>query len=497
MFIIITLIFLYSVSLLIFFIFSLVQLNLLFNYLGKENKKNNHIKWNFNNIKEVPFVTIQLPIYNEFYVIERLLNSVEKIQYANEKIEIQILDDSNDESSKLIKKITKKIKSKGVNIHHLKRNNRDGFKAGALKEGLKKAKGEFIVIFDSDFLPNKDFLIKTIPYFKDPKIGMVQTRWGYLNEDYSILTKTQAFALNAHFTLEQVGRNNKNHFINFNGTAGVWRKKTIIDSGNWQEDTLTEDLDLSYRAQLKNWEFLYLEKIITPSELPVTISGVRSQQFRWNKGGAENFQKNIIHVLKSKKITMITKIHALAHLLNSTIFLNIFLVSFLSIPLLYLKNQFSNLKWFFNFSALFFISTLIFYFCYWFIHKQRNGYSLLSIINYTIKFIIFYSLSVAFSAHNSYAVIKGHMRVKSNFIRTPKYNLIDKKNQSVAGKKYFNNSLDTFTIIETILSLYFLFGLYLAFTIGDYGDFSFFPFHLFLFLGYGYISIKSFNEIKA
>ena len=334
MFIIGTLIFLYSVSLVVFFIFSLVQLNLLFNYLRKENKKSNHIKWNFNNIKEVPYVTIQLPIYNEFYVIERLLNSVKKIQYANEKIEIQILDDSNDESSRLIKKITKKIKSKGINIHHLKRNNRDGFKAGALKEGLKKAKGEFIVIFDSDFLPNKDFLIKTIPYFKDPKIGMVQTRWGYLNEDYSILTKTQAFALNAHFTLEQVGRNNKNHFINFNGTAGVWRKKTIIDAGNWQEDTLTEDLDLSYRAQLKNWEFLYLEKIITPSELPVTISGVRSQQFRWNKGGAENFQKNIFHVLKSKKIHMITKIHALAHLLNSTIFLNIFLVSFLSIPLL-------------------------------------------------------------------------------------------------------------------------------------------------------------------
>ena len=191
---------------------------------------------------------------------------------------------------------------------------------------MKKAKGEFIVIFDSDFLPNKDFLIKTIPYFKDPKIGMVQTRWGYLNEDYSILTKTQAFALNAHFTLEQVGRNNKNHFINFNGTAGVWRKKTIIDAGNWQEDTLTEDLDLSYRAQLKNWEFLYLEKIITPSELPVTISGVRSQQFRWNKGGAENFRKFIAQVITAKGHPIWTKINAFFHLINSSMFLNILLV---------------------------------------------------------------------------------------------------------------------------------------------------------------------------
>tara|TARA_Y100000766_G_C18906352_1_gene605983 strand:+ start:174 stop:1694 length:1521 start_codon:yes stop_codon:yes gene_type:complete len=495
-FIINSLVFLYTVSLITFFIFSLVQLNLLFNYLTNKNITNNHSKWNFNNKSVIPYVTVQLPVYNEFYVIKGLLNSIEKIKYPKEKIELQVLDDSNDESSKLIEQITKKMKRKGINIHHIKRNNREGFKAGALKEGLKKAKGEFIAIFDSDFLPNKDFLINTIPYFKNPKIGMIQTRWGYLNKDYSILTKIQAFALDAHFTLEQVGRNVKKHFINFNGTAGVWRKKTIIDSGNWQEDTLTEDLDLSYRAQLKNWEFLYLEKIITPSELPVTIGGIRSQQFRWNKGGAENFQKNIIKVLKSKKINLVTKLHAFAHLLNSTIFLNIFLVSFLSIPLLYYKNQISNLKWFFNISTLFFISTFIFYFCYCIINKPKNGYGLISIINYTIKFIGFYSLSVAFSAHNSIAVIMGHMRVKSNFIRTPKYNLIDKKNQSVAGKKYFNYSLNLYMIIESILSLYFLFGLYLGLVVSDNGDFIFFPFHLFLFLGFGYISIKSLNEIK-
>ena len=258
-FIINSLVFLYTVSLITFFIFSLVQLNLLFNYLTNKNITNNHSKWNFNSKSVIPYVTVQLPVYNEFYVIKGLLNSIEKIKYPKEKIELQVLDDSNDESSKLIEQITKKMKRKGINIHHIRRNNREGFKAGALKEGLKKAKGEFIAIFDSDFLPNKDFLINTIPYFKNPKIGMIQTRWGYLNKDYSILTKIQAFALDAHFTLEQVGRNVKKHFINFNGTAGVWRKKTIIDSGNWQEDTLTEDLDLSYRAQLKNWEFLYLE----------------------------------------------------------------------------------------------------------------------------------------------------------------------------------------------------------------------------------------------
>tara|TARA_B100001057_G_scaffold501164_1_gene621313 strand:- start:641 stop:2167 length:1527 start_codon:yes stop_codon:yes gene_type:complete len=486
----------YSSSLILFFLYSIVQISLLFNYLRKKTNKSNLLKWNFNKNSKIPSVTIQLPIYNELYVVERLLKSIEKIKYPNDKLEIQILDDSDDNSSKLISEISQKIRETGINIIHLRRNNRNGFKAGALREGMKTANGEFIAIFDSDFLPKPNFLLKTIPYFRNPKIGMIQTRWGFLNRNYSILTKTQAFALDSHFTLEQVGRNEKKHFINFNGTAGVWRKKTIIDSGDWQEDTLTEDLDLSYRAQLNNWEFLYLEKIITPSELPVTIGGIRSQQFRWNKGGAENFQKNISNVFKSKNVPFITKIHALAHLFNSTIFINIFLFSFLSIPLLYLKNKFSNIKWFFDISALFFVSTLAFYVCYWFVYKQKNKNGILDIIKYTINFIIFFSLSAAFSVHNSYAVIKGHMRMKTDFIRTPKYNLTNRKNKSLRQRRYFKNSLNFFTIVETAMAFYFLFGLYLAFVVSKEGDFSFFLFHLFLFLGYSYISFQSLYEKK-
>ena len=492
--IVITLIFIYSTSLIIIFLYAIAQFNLLINYMSEKSKSKKLIQWDFNKRDEIPFVTIQLPIYNELYVIERLLNAVEKIKYPHDKLEIQVLDDSDDDSVELTKKLIHKIKNTGIDIVHLKRKNRFGFKAGALKEGLKKSKGEYVAIFDSDFVPNPNFLIKTVPYFKNIKVGMVQTRWGHINRDFSILTKVQAFGLDGHFTLEQVGRNSKNHFINFNGTAGVWRKSTIIDAGNWEGDTITEDLDLSYRAQLKDWKFIYLEKIITPAELPVVISAVRSQQYRWNKGGAENFRKNIYNVLKSNKLSFKTKFHATFHLLNSTMFLNIFLIGFLSVPMLYIKNEWIELAWYFNISSLFILSTLIFYVCYWFLHKQKYGSGIASIFDYTLRFLAFYSITIAFSAHNSIAVIKGHLGIKSPFIRTPKFNLDNKK--TLIQNRYLEKSINKYTIIEALMSLYFLFGLYSAFNLGDNGDFGLFPFHLLLFLGFGFVTIKSFIEIK-
>ncbi|NND62506.1 MAG: glycosyltransferase, partial [Flavobacteriaceae bacterium] len=349
----------YSVALILIFLYALAQLNLLFNYL--RSKKNNSTcpKFDLSNPNEVPHVTIQLPVYNELYVMERLLNNISEIEYPKDKLEIQVLDDSTDESFEATAAQIKELQATGLDILHVTRENREGFKAGALKEGLKTAKGEFIAIFDADFLPKKNWLLNTIPYFKNPEIGVVQTRWGHLNREYSLLTRVQAFALDAHFTLEQVGRNSEGHFINFNGTAGVWRRECIIDAGNWQGDTLTEDLDLSYRAQLKNWKFKYLEEVETPAELPVVISAARSQQFRWNKGGAENFQKMLWKVLKNKNASFKTKVHGLLHLLNSTMFLNILIVAVLSIPMLYIKNEYTHLKTYFIIMSFFVISTLI------------------------------------------------------------------------------------------------------------------------------------------
>ena len=338
----------YSVALILIFLYALAQLNLLFNYLrSRRRKKAVCDKFDLNNPEEVPYVTIQLPVYNELYVMERLLNNMGEIVYPKDKLEIQVLDDSTDESFERTAQHIKRLQQTGLDIKHVTRDNRKGYKAGALKEGLKTAKGEYIAIFDADFLPKKNWLLNTIPYFKDKEIGVVQTRWGHINRDYSLLTRVQAFALDAHFTLEQVGRNSKGHFINFNGTAGVWRKECILDAGNWEGDTLTEDLDLSYRAQLKDWKFKYLEEVETPAELPVVISAARSQQFRWNKGGAENFQKMALRVLRKDSIPFKTKVHSILHLLNSTMFLNILIVAVLSIPMLYIKNEYEHLKGYF------------------------------------------------------------------------------------------------------------------------------------------------------
>ena len=484
-------IFIYSVSLLLIFMYALAQLNLLINYLRAQKKEDTSEKFNFNNANEIPFVTIQLPVYNELYVMERLLENIAKIEYPKNKLEIQVLDDSTDESVEMTANQVKKIKELGIDIQHIQRTNREGFKAGALKEGLKTAKGEFIAIFDADFLPQKDWLYKTVPYFKDEKIGVVQTRWGHINRNYSTLTKIQAFALDAHFTLEQVGRNSKNHFINFNGTAGVWRKECIYDAGNWEGDTLTEDLDLSYRAQLKNWKFKYLENVVTPAELPVVISAARSQQFRWNKGGAENFQKMMRRVITSKNVPFRTKIHSLLHLLNSSMFTCIFLVAVLSIPMLYIKNEYAHLKYYFYVMSFFVTSSLIFFVCYWYMFKSIYGGGFVKFIKYIGSFFTFFSIAMGFSLHNTIAVLEGHFGKKSEFVRTPKFNIKGLKD-GWKTNKYIKKKPSVHVILEGLLAIYFVFGMYSAFIVGDQGgDFGLFPFHFMLFIGFSYVFFKS------
>ncbi|MCL5128992.1 MULTISPECIES: cellulose synthase family protein [unclassified Algibacter] len=481
----------YTIALLLILMYALAQLNLLFNYLSAKRKTDTSVKFDLSNPDEIPFVTIQLPVYNEMYVMQRLLDNIAKIDYPNNKLEIQVLDDSTDETIETTRAQVEALKITGLDIKHITRTNRVGFKAGALKEGLEIAKGEFIAIFDSDFLPKKDWLKQTVPYFKDSEIGVVQTRWGHINRNYSILTKIQAFALDAHFTLEQVGRNSKGHFINFNGTAGLWRKACILDAGNWEGDTLTEDLDLSYRAQLKNWKFKYLEDVETPAELPVVISAARSQQFRWNKGGAENFKKMKWRVLKNKNISTKTKIHGLLHLLNSTMFLNILLVAILSIPMLYIKNEYAHLKTYFIVMSFFVISTLIFFICYWVMYKNIYGGGVKNFVNYIGMFFVFFSIAMGFSLHNTIAVIEGHIGKKSEFVRTPKFN-ISKFKDNLKTNQYIKKTVSINVIFEGLLMAYFAFGMYSAFIVGDQGgDFGLFPFHLMLFLGFGFVFIKS------
>lgn len=481
----------YSIALVLIFMYSLAQLNLLYNYLSAQKKEDTSPKFDLTKSEEIPFVTIQLPVYNELYVMERLLDNIVKLKYPTDKLEIQILDDSTDESVISTARQIKKIQETGIDIQHIRRENRQGFKAGALKEGLKIAKGEFIAIFDADFLPKENWLLETIPYFKDTEIGVVQTRWGHINRNYSSLTKIQAFALDAHFTLEQVGRNSKGHFINFNGTAGVWRKECIYDAGNWEGDTLTEDLDLSYRAQLKNWKFKYLENIVTPAELPVIISAARTQQFRWNKGGAENFQKMAKRVISSDQLSFKSKIHGLLHLLNSSMFLNVFIVGVLSIPMLYIKNEYEHLKPYFYMMSFFVISSLIFFICYWYMYKNSYGGGFKNFIRYIGTFFTFFSIAMGFSLHNTIAVLEGHFGKKSEFVRTPKFNIKTLKD-GWKNNKYIRKKPSSHVLLEGALTVYFIFGMYSAFIVGNQGgDFGLFPFHLMLSIGFGYVFYKS------
>ncbi len=485
----ITVIAIYSTALFLIFCYSLSQLNLLINYLSYKRHHTKAPKFNLLDPKEIPFVTIQLPIYNEEYVMERLLDNIAKIEYPKSKLEIQVLDDSTDDSVLKTSERIRQLQKTGLDIRHIRRENREGFKAGALKEGLSCAKGEFVAIFDADFLPEQDWLKKTVPYFKDEAVGVVQTRWGHINRDYSTLTRIQAFALDAHFTLEQVGRNAKGHFINFNGTAGIWRKACILDAGNWEGDTLTEDLDLSYRAQLKHWKFKYLEDVETPAELPVVMSAARSQQFRWNKGGAENFRKSVWRVITAKDIPLKTKFHGVMHLLNSSMFLCIFAVALLSIPMLYIKNTYEHLSWVFEITNFFIISTIILFVCYWFTFRSIQGSGLDNFVSYIKLFFTFLSVALGFSLHNSVAVLEGHLGKRSEFVRTPKFN-INHLTDSWKGNKYLTKKLSPYTILEFALMLYFLFGMYSAIPLDDYG---LFPFHLMLFLGFGFVCFKSFT----
>lgn len=477
----------YSLALMLIFFYSLAQLNLLVNYLGHKKMIEVAPKFNLLDPREIPMVTIQLPIYNEEYVMERLLENISKIEYPKSKLEIQVLDDSTDESVLETAHMIRALQESGLDIQHIRRQNREGFKAGALKEGLKIAKGEFIAIFDADFLPDSDWLKKTVIYFKDAEIGVVQTRWGHINRDYSTLTRIQAFALDAHFTLEQVGRNAKGHFINFNGTAGIWRKECILDAGNWEGDTLTEDLDLSYRAQLKNWKFKYLEDVETPAELPVVISAARSQQFRWNKGGAENFRKTVWNVISSKNISFKTKFHGVMHLLNSSMFLCVFTVAVLSIPMLYIKNAFVQFGWIFEVTGFFIVSTIILFICYWFTYKSLQGSGFDKFVDYIKLFFTFFSVALGFSLHNSIAVLEGHFGKRSEFVRTPKFNL-QSLTDNWKDNKYLAKKLSPNMIIEFGLMVYFLFGMYSAIPLNDFG---LFPFHFMLFLGFGFVFIKS------
>lgn len=475
---------LYFIGMIFILLYSLAQGHLLFHFVKAQQITSKTAK----KIPESwPKVTVQLPVFNELYVVERLIDSVAKLNYPAHLLEIQILDDSTDQTSELILQKIKEYPE--INFQYLHRVNREGFKAGALREGLVKAAGEFIAIFDADFVPDPDFLLKTLPYFSSEKVGMVQSRWTHLNRRFSLLTRLQAFALDAHFFIEQMGRNHQGAFINFNGTGGIWRKTCILDSGNWHDDTLTEDLDLSYRAQRKGWKFVYRPEIESPAELPPVMSAIKSQQFRWTKGGAECAAKHAGKVFSEKHAPRV-KFHSFAHLFNSTIFIAVLLSSLSSIGVWLAATKGLIPDFWVKFSGIFLIGFVIIALVYlisFFVGKKTWAGSALGVI---WQLPLFLSVSMGLALHNSQAVWEGLTGKKSPFIRTPKFNLESGKIK-LTSNKYLLHRMPVTTWFEGIFALVFGGMVFLAIQEGNY---LFLPFHSLLAIGYGLVFITSFKS---
>lgn len=479
----------YLFCLILVFFYSILQLSLAIVY-AKNRKKKVEVKPLAE--KFIPHVTVQLPMYNEMYVADRIIEQVSRFEYPRDKFEIQVLDDSTDETVDIIAKKVAEVAARGIDIVHIHRVDRTGYKAGALDAAMDRVKGEFIAIFDSDFVPEKDFLQKTIPYFENDNVGVVQTRWGHINKDYSILTELQAFGLNGHFAIEQGGRNAAGHYINFNGTGGAWRKKCIEDAGGWEHDTLTEDLDLSYRAQIKGWKFVYREDVIAPAELPITMSALKNQQHRWMKGGAECFRKMAWRVVSAKNVKFMDKVHGLSHLFNSSVFFFILLLSLLSLPILHIKDSFSDLNFFIQFGSIFIISTIFLMYYYWMSFRDKTANTFKSFVRFVGRFFQFLIVSMGLSLNNTVAVIEGYLGIKSSFVRTPKFNVASKS--EFKGNKYDKKKISLLTIGEGMLML--LFGA-TAINRAIYLDLGMVPFHLMLATGYGLVFFYSIAELRT
>ena len=448
-------IFLYGIFMLYIMAYSVSQFFLLIHF-----RKANKLKTSMSSPpSDWPRVVVQLPVYNEKYVVERLLEAVALLDYPKEKLHIQVLDDSTDETSAIIDRKALLVMAKGFQISVLRRQYREGYKAGALAYGMQHCDADFVAIFDADFVPKHDFLKRTIPQFDAPEVGMVQGRWAHLNRSQSRLTRFQAFALDAHFTVEQSGRYYGGHFMNFNGTAGVWRRTCINDAGGWQADTLTEDLDLSYRAQLRGWKFKFDIHTAVPAELPLTASAVRSQQYRWIKGAAECAVKLLPKMLRSN-VPFSTKYHAFFHLLNSMVFVAVFFTSLLSIPILHILISHPELKVYFAWGAVFLSATVVLAGYY---HESVKAIGETKPLRFVPEFVMFLAIVMAFSFHNTVAALQGYFGKKTAFVRTPKYSL--NAHEALSDKlAYHRIQKNFFPFAEIMLGAVFLmaafFGIY-------------------------------------
>ena len=473
---------LYGVILLVLVLFGFHKYCLLYLYY----KHRDNLPTRDGQIGSFPNVTVQLPLFNEKYVVERLVKSVCALDYPRESLEIQILDDSVDETRLVAQRLVSSFRAKGFNIQYIARESRTGFKAGALEVGMKKAKGEFLVIFDADFVPDSDFIKKMLPYFKDSKVGLVQARWGHINRDYSLLTRIQAMFLDGHFIIEHLARNRSGRFFNFNGTAGIWRKQAIIDAGGWQHDTLTEDLDLSYRAQLAGWKFVYAPEVVAPAELPVEINAYKSQQHRWAKGSVQTAKKLLPLIFKSK-LPLFVRIEASIHLVSNLSYLFMTIPAILMPVILHLQLR-HGWDWMIYIYLFVFFAATLSVTCFYTISQKESN------INWKRQILyvpVLMSVGIGLSINNAKAVLEALFNHATEFKRTPKYRIEDTIDQW-RHKKY-RTDISFQPAVEILIGGYFTVALV---SLLNQGMFVSIPFLLMFLFGFTYIGWMSVLQSK-
>lgn len=437
---------------------------------------------------ELPTVTIQLPMFNEMYVAARLLDAVAQIDYPRDKLEIQVLDDSTDETRSIASAKVAELKAQGLDIVYIHRTDRTGFKAGALENGLKVARGEFVMVFDADFLPPADIVDRTVHFFTDQKVGMVQVRWEHVNRDYSRLTELQAMMLDGHFVIEHTARHRSGRFFNFNGTAGIWRRAAIYDAGGWSHDTLTEDMDLSYRAQLKGWEFIYLKDVVSPAELPVEMNAFKSQQFRWAKGSIQVAKKLLPTIWKSPDVPFSVKMEAFFHLTNNFAYPLLLLLSILLLPNLLVRTHHGWREVLLIDLPLFFGTTLSIASFYITSQReiQRNWRPTLR------RLPLMMSLGIGLCINQTRAVIEALFdRDSGEFVRTPKHGVV-RRFEGWTAKKY-RATKSLVPLVEVLFAIYFAIATVIAVNAGHYVSL---PFMLLFTLGFGYVGVLSLHQSR-
>jgi len=446
---------------------------------------------------KLPLVTVQLPMYNELYVAERIIEATCRIKYPAELLQVQVLDDSTDESADIARVACERMRELGHNVEYVHRTNRLGYKAGALENGLKTATGEFVLIFDADFVPPADILTRSLDYFTDPNVGCVQSRWGHLNRDQSLLTRCQAIFLDGHFMIEHTARNCSGRFINFNGTAGIWRKKAIEDSGGWQHDTLTEDMDLSYRAQIRGWNFIFLPHMVSPAELPPEIAAFKQQQHRWTKGSVQTAVKLLPSIMRAP-LPLIVKTEAFFHLTSTAVYIPAVILTLILYPTWYLSD---GAHLFYENSAVLALLVASFFgllTCsagtFYMVSQQsigRSGFKTFLMIP------LLMALGTGISVINGLAVLEGLFgRKDTEFVRTPKYGSSPNGSTQAALWKHragrFRKKQDFLPFVEVLFGIYLLasaaFAIHTSVALGTV------PFLLIFSTGYLYVGILTIHS---